>query len=157
MLSNNDSEDESNRGRSRRSFAKRTALVAAGLTFGSSDRGSALAQDDGDTQSGPRARMYVHDFYPGARFRVVSDALEYKPAVEVQEGEAFLEAQYWSDYGTRIVRYENTGERVLFFPPLNAGVEKGDVYHLGEIRSTETLAEGVLAVGIDRVETGERG
>lgn len=99
-----------------------------------------------------RARTYANDFYPGARFRVVSDDVGYEPRVSVQEGESFLADLYWSDYETRIVRYANTEERVLFFPHVDAPVERGATYRSGRIRSAEELADGVVAVGFGPVD-----
>lgn len=126
--------------------SRRATLLAAGVAaggFGLTGAGSATAQDAGET----RARIYASDYYPDARFRVVSKPLDYEPDVPVQEGEAFLEDLYWRGYETRIARYENTRERVLFFPPAAAAVERGRTYRTGEIRSTEELAGGIVTVG----------
>lgn len=126
------------------------ALTVSGITLGLSGLGSETGdarQDDAASS----ARMYASDFYPEARFRVVSDPLRYEPETPVQEGEAFIGTLYWSDHETRIVRYANTDERVLFFPPLDAEVGTGERYRTGRIRSTEELARGIVTVGFDRV------
>lgn len=116
-------------------------LTVGGLLFGSSTIGRA-SQDSRSTAG--RAKLYGNNVYPEARFRVVSDDLDYKPDVEVQEGEAFLGALYWNGYGTRIIRYANTGERVLFFPATT--VEKGRAYQISRIRSTNELPEQIVTV-----------
>ncbi|MGQ3414196.1 hypothetical protein [Natrinema versiforme] len=97
-----------------------------------------------------RARLYGSDWHPDARFRVVSRPLEYKPSVSVQEGESFLADLYWSGYETRVIRYENTRERVLFFPPAEADVDRNATYRTGAIRSTDELAEGVVTIEFQR-------
>ena len=151
--------DESN-GPTRRSVLETGALAAVGATLGLATRagGTRRSQsDDGTVERGSRyaARIYASDFYPDARFRVVSGPLDYKPNVEVQEGEAFLEGLYWNDFGTRIIRYENTGERVLFFPALDAPIERGARYRTGRVRSADQLAEDVVSVGFGPVGNGD--
>lgn len=100
--------------------------------------------------------MYGSDWHPNARFRVVSQSLEYKPAVSVQEGESFLADLYWSGYETRVIRYENARERVLFFPPAEADVDRDTTYRTGAIRSTDELAEGIVTVAF-RQDEHQRG
>lgn len=130
---------------SRRAALQTGALTAAALALRLPTVGATTATQE-DEQL---ARVYAHDFYPGAEFQVVSDAIDYKPETPVQEGEAFLADLYWSDYETRIVRYENTNERVLFFAPESADVERGQTYQTGEIQSTHELADGVVGVTFD--------
>lgn len=127
---------------SRRAAVQAGALTAAALAFGLPGvEGVPTAQQDESL-----ARVYAHDFYPSATFRVVSGPLDYTPETPVQEGEAFLADLYWNGYETRIVRYENTNERVLFFAPESAGVERGQIHRMGEIQSTDELADGVVGV-----------
>lgn len=154
---------------SRRTALRTGALTVAGVVLALSGSGPAAGGGAGSAAAdGPgagagdtrpegatsRARMYAGDFYQGARFRVVSDPLAYRPETPVQEGEAFLADLYWNDHETRIVRYANTGERVLFFPALDAGVETGDRYRTGRIRSTRELAEGIVTVGFGPADDG---
>ena len=130
---------------SRRAAVQAGALTAAALALGlpGVEGASATQQDES------LARVYAHDFYPGAQFRVVSEPLPYKPETPVQEGEAFLAEFYWDSYETRVVRYENTNERVLFFVPESADIERGQTHQTGEIRSTDELADGVVGVTFD--------
>ncbi len=90
------------------------------------------------------ARLYAPDYFPDAIFTIESDPLAYKPTVKVQEGESFLEELYWRNYTTRVIRYANTGERVLFFPHKNARISKKNQYRLGKIQSTKELAKGII-------------
>ena len=127
---------------SRRAAVQAGALTAAALAFGLPGvEGAPVAQQDASL-----ARVYTHDFYPDAAFQVVSEPLPYRPETPVQEGEAFLADFYWDSYETRIVRYENTNERVLFFAPESASVERGQTYQMGTIQSTDELADGVVGV-----------
>ena len=146
-----DTTDEANR-KTRRSVLRRT-LASAGVALGLATRGGATdRRGNGTTQNSEyRARIYASDLRPGALFRVVSGPIDYKPEVPVQEGEAFLEGLYWNDYGTRIIRYQNTGERVLFFPALDAPIDRGAPYRMGNVRSTDQLAEGIVGVGFGPV------
>lgn len=141
---------EDTRRRTRRSVLRTAGLSTAALGIGTSVASGSTTQQSGFR----RARMYASDFYSGARFRVVSADFEYEPRVSVQEGESFLADLYWNDYETRIVRYANTEERVLFFPRSDAAVERGTTYRTGQIRSTEELADGVVAIGFSAV-TGD--
>ena len=127
---------------SRRAAVQTGALTAAALAFGLPGVEGAPAAQQDETL----ARVYAHDFYPSARFEIVSEPLPYKPETPVQEGEAFLADFYWNGYETRVVRYENTNERVLLFVPESAGVERGQTHRMGEIRSTDELADGVVGV-----------
>lgn len=125
-------------------------FLAGGLVAGLASTDDASAQPESEY----RARIYRTDFYPGARFRVVSDTLDYRPNVQTPAGESFIADLYWNGYDTRIVRYGNTGERVLFFPPHEADVDRGDAYRFGQVRSTDELASGIVAVGVGQASDG---
>ncbi|ELY97921.1 hypothetical protein [Natrialba asiatica] len=120
----------------------------------SGSRSGSESESESEAESEPQpdfqARLYGNDFYPAARFRVVSSSLEYKPAVSVQEGETFLGDLYWSDYDTRLIRYENTQERVLFFPPFEADLDQETTYRTDRIQSTDELADGIVRIGFHR-------
>lgn len=112
-----------------------------------------VATDATDAQTDPAtARMFFGDYRPGARFTVVSRPLNYKPEIEYPEGEDFLQGLFWNDYGTRIVEYDNTRERVLFFPAKEADVRRGDRYVLGEVLGFEDRLRGLVRVAFDPVE-----
>lgn len=120
----NDVNDEERAGESsRRTFMKNGALASGAVALGLS--GSAAAQD-GDGGTDPDAEfkglMFTGQFHPGARIRVVSDVVEWEPEVT-----GFTA---WSDYNTRFARYQNTNERVPFFPSNEAEVQQGRVYSL---------------------------
>lgn len=104
-----------------------------------------------DPDAGFRARVYVEDFRPGARFEVVSGPIDYKPQFAIQEGESFLIDQYWAGFGTRIAEYGNTNERVLFFPRTDAPVREDRRYRFAGVTSTDQLAPGVVAVRVEPV------
>ncbi|MFH5801092.1 hypothetical protein [Haladaptatus sp. CMAA 1911] len=93
-----------------------------------------------------RARIYVFDYYPDATFQVASKPLAYKPTVRVQEGESFLSEMYWSKYETRIIRYENTNERVLCFPRKGDMIEAGKRYQMMRMKKTKELAKGIVSI-----------
>lgn len=135
---------------SRRSVLRTGALTVGGGLVGLLGTGASEDAEQGETET--TARMYASDFYPDARFRVVSESLRYKPETPVQEGEAFLSDLYWNGYGTRIVAYSNTDERVLFFPPVDAEVRFGNAYRTGDIRSTDELPEGIVTMGFRPVD-----
>ena len=92
------------------------------------------------------ARMFLDDVRPGARFVVVSEPLDYHPRREYQPGEAFLSDLYWNDFETRVVRYVNTGERVLFFPAKDAAVREGRRYALAGVTETDLRIAGLVRV-----------
>ncbi|WP_232686897.1 hypothetical protein [Halobacterium zhouii] len=127
---------------SRRAAVQAGALTAAALAFGLPGVRGASTEQEADAL----ARIYASDFHPDARFEVVSNPLDYTPETPIQEGEAFLVDRYWRGYETRVIRYGNTNERVLFFVPESADVEPGQTYETGEIRSTDELAEGIVGV-----------
>ncbi|WP_323172858.1 hypothetical protein [Natrialba sp. PRR66] len=147
---------------SRRSVVQTGSLLLGALASGSIGATRVSAQSGSSSESEPeaepeseaepdfQARLYGNDFYPAARFRVVSSSLEYKPAVSVQEGETFLGDLYWSDYDTRLIRYENTQERVLFFPPFEADLDQETTYRTDRIQSTDELADGIVRIGFHR-------
>ena len=106
-----------------------------------------------DAQSEPAsARMFFGDYRPGARFTVVSEPLDYKPEIEYPPGESFLQGLFWNDYGTRVIEYDNTRERVLFFPAKEADVRRGDRYALGEVLGFKDRLQGLVRVAFEPVE-----
>jgi hypothetical protein len=137
----------------RRAALRTAALAAGGTVLGLLGADGAAGAPGGDAASFT-ARLYANDFHPNARVRVVSKPLEYVPTTEVQSGEAFISDMYWRGYETRVLRYANTGERVLFFPPTDAPVREGRAYRTGRIRSTEELDPGIVAVGLESVSDG---
>ncbi|UPV75823.1 hypothetical protein M0R89_07115 [Halorussus limi] len=108
---------------SRRTFLKGT--LAGGLALGGM-AGGAFAQDGGQAETKRfEALIFAGSFHPGARFEVTSDVLNYTPVVP--EG-----ARTFGDYNSRVIKYLNTDERVLFFPSNDAEVRKGAVYEMSE-------------------------
>lgn len=86
--------------------------------------GSAVAQDgDGvDFNAQFKALMFTGQFHPSARIEIVSSVVEWNPAVT-----GFTA---WSDFNTRFATYQNTNERVPFFPAADAEVQQGQLYQL---------------------------
>lgn len=121
------------------------ALAATALLAGGT--GDATAQSDG----GPTARLYLWDLHPGAQFEVVSGPLDYRPHIDVQEGESFLVDLYWSGYETRAVRYANTRQRVLCFPEQDT-VTEGGRYRFDHDYADTRLTTDIVAAGFDRVD-----
>lgn len=116
-------EDEAN-GEPRRSVLKKGALAAGGLALGSAATGGVSAQQGGEQgpdANEPKARMFLSTVHPGATFTVVSGVLDYTP--ETVSG-------LWSDYRTRVAKYQNRGVRFLFFPAQDAEIQQGQVYQI---------------------------
>lgn len=96
------------------------------------------------------ARVYPSSYYPGARFRVVSDPIDFEPHVDTQSGERFIADLFWNGYETRVLRYDNTGEYALVFPPADADISIGTAYVMGSVRKTIDRAGGLLAASVRR-------
>lgn len=94
--------------------------------------------------------MQVSDAYPGARFRLVSEPLAYKPTIPVQEGEGFLSGMYWRGYETRVLEYENTNERTLCYLPQDATVDRDTTFQIAGIRSTAELDRTIVTVAVEQ-------
>ncbi|UPW01906.1 hypothetical protein M0R88_07365 [Halorussus gelatinilyticus] len=108
---------------SRRTFL--TGALAGGLAIGTGTN-VALAQDEDEVDTKRyEALIFAGSFHPGARFEVTSDVLNYTPVVP--QG-----ARTFGEYNSRVIKYLNTGERVLFFPANDAEVQKGAVYELSQ-------------------------
>lgn len=136
---------------------KKGALASGGLALGVTGIGSAAAQDgDGVNYDAEyKALMYNWDFRPRARFRVVSDVLRYNPREE-----GVTEGSYWSEYNTRLIKYENTNEQVLFFPAHDAEVQKGQLYSLGRefsLFADDVDDSGVMSASFSPVREDDQG
>ncbi len=113
---------------SRRTFVKHGALASGALALGMGGVGSAVGQDGGDGGDGVdysaeyKALMFTGQFHPAARIEVISPVVNWSPEVT-----GFTA---WSDYNTRFAKYQNTNERVPFFPANDAEVQQGQLYSL---------------------------
>lgn len=105
---------------SRRSILKKGALSIGALAVGAS--GPVAAQNQGDDddvfddQEYDKGLMYVGQARPGARFVISSPVLDWNPDIEE------IQDNVWSEYNTRVIRYLNTDEQVLFWQAHEAEV-----------------------------------
>lgn len=119
---------------SRRTVLKRGALTATAVGLGGAAVGGAAGQDE--SPQSMRALMYLDQVYPLSRFQVVSPSLEWTPEFEnLPEG---VQTPVGENYDTRIAKYRNTDERVLFFPRSDAEIDRSVTYGLTNIRGFKT-------------------
>lgn len=139
-------------GRSRRELLRAGGLVSGGLLLAGCagrDDGPGGSQQNGtptDQDVVGKAFMFVSEYRPGAKFRVVSPVIEESPDVE-----GIQEQEVWEEANTRFIEYLNTGERVSLFPIEQATIERGKVYEL----STRTMSlfdreEGIVGIEYER-------
>lgn len=107
----------------RRSVLKSGALATAGAGLAGATSGSGVAQEgdgEGDgvvgDQNWRKGIMAVTQFQPTARFIITSPVIEWSPNVEE------IQDNLWSEYNTRVVRYLNSNEQVLFWQAQDAQV-----------------------------------
>lgn len=130
----NDDTNPSSDSVSRRTVLKRGALTASALGLGSAAAGGAAGQDE--SPQSMRALMYLDQVYPLSRFQVVSPSLEWTPEFEnLPEG---VQTPVGESYDTRILKYRNTDERVLFFPRSDAEIDRSVTYGLTNVRGFNT-------------------
>lgn len=104
----------------RRSFMKKGAVATVGAGLAAS--GTASAQDDGGggLDEGWKALIFTNNFKPQAQFAIVSGVIEWTPNYgEIQDN-------YFSDYNTRMIRWQNTGEVDQLFVAQDANVGSFD-------------------------------
>ena len=150
---------------SRRTFM--AGALAGGLALGTGTN-VALAQDEDEVDTKQyEALIFAGSFHPGARFEVTSDVLNYTPVVP--QG-----ARTFGEHNSRVIKYLNTDERVLFFPANDAEVQKGAVYELsqslrpvnqrgtpvwqvtfGPVSESETTATGQQTTGATPTESSD--
>lgn len=100
---------------SRRSVLKKGALAtaSAGVLGASADSVAAQEDDDDDADDGTddwqKALLNVGQARPGRNFIITAPVLDWSPDVEE------IEDNVWSDYNTRVIRYLNSDEQVLFW------------------------------------------
>lgn len=132
---------------SRRTVLKRSAAAAGALGVGSAAVGGAAGQDD--SPAGMRAMMYLDQVYPLARFQVISPSLDWTPPFEsLPDG---VQRPVGENYDTRLIRYQNTNERVLFFPRTDVQIDRSETYALTNARGfadddTDEQIENVVQV-----------
>lgn len=157
---------------SRRAFVKGGTLAAGALVLGLSEDGRAAAQVDGD-ETDQRALLYRTDFRAGARFRVISPPIDWRPVGD----DPLFEPDLFEDFDTRAILYvsgdqgdggdggngngggdeigggdengEGDGNGVesprFFFPWRDAEAQEGQVYELGEDFTPVGDAEDLFA------------
>lgn len=99
---------------SRRSLLKKGALATAGAGLVGTADAVAAGEDgagddgpDGDGGGSGEALVHVSQARPASRFVVTSPVLDWQPSVPG------IPDDVWAAYDARVVRYLNTGERVL--------------------------------------------
>lgn len=132
---------------SRRSFLKKGGLAALGTGLLTSTAGTAAAQDWDETpynenelfneNEAQKGLIFRRNFKPLVPFTVVSPILDFSPDIEE------IEDNVWSDYNTRIIRYLDRDEQVLFFPA-NAAEMGPFESNLGFSPDDEFFQEGAL-------------
>ncbi|WP_121820862.1 twin-arginine translocation signal domain-containing protein [Halostella salina] len=114
-------------GDTRRSFMKKGAVAAAGTGLAMS--GTAAAQEgSGGLDDEWKALIQESNFHPNARFAIVSDVVDWTPNYgDIQDS-------FFSDYNTRMIRWQNTGEVVPFWPAneANLGAFDGEQGYVGD-------------------------
>lgn len=118
---------------SRRSVLKKGAVSVGALSLGA---GAATAQSgeegtNGGNQTGTdgedglgdefqKALMYVGQARPGSRFVITSPVIDWTPQIEE------IRDNIWSNYNTRVARYLNTDEQVMFWVAQEAELPEFD-------------------------------
>jgi hypothetical protein len=101
----------------RRSFMKKSAVATAGV--GTLASGIGVAQED-EPGEGWKALIFANNFQPQARFAIVSGVVTWTPNYgEIQDN-------WFSSYNTRMIRWQNTGEKVPLFVAQDAGIGEVD-------------------------------
>lgn len=103
----------------RRSFMKKSAAVSGAVAIGVGATNTAGAQDDG-LEEGQKGLIFPTDFHPRARFAFVSPVIEWVPNYPDIRDSA------WSNYNTRQIRWQNTGNVVNFWVAQDANVGQYD-------------------------------
>ncbi|MFC4552160.1 MULTISPECIES: twin-arginine translocation signal domain-containing protein [Halorussus] len=115
---------------SRRTVLKRSALAAGAVGLGGSAVTTGAGQEDSPTSM--RALMYLDQVYSLARFQVVSPSLDWTP--EFGSLPENVPRPINENYQTRVIKYQNTNERVLFFPRADAEIDESVTYALTNVR-----------------------
>ncbi|WP_135536847.1 twin-arginine translocation signal domain-containing protein [Halostella pelagica] len=89
----------------RRSFMKKSAVATAGAGLAAS--GTVSAQEgSGGLDDNWKALIQASNFHPEAKFAIVSDVVNWTPNYgDIQDS-------FFSEYNTRMIRWQNTGEVV---------------------------------------------
>lgn len=129
MVGNN-AVDRTKDGETRRSFMKKGTVATVGV--GAMASGAASAQEgqrdetdrvaDGleKQEEGWKALIFVDGFHSAGQFTIVSDVVDWVP----NYGE--IDGSWFSDYNTRQIRWQNTGEVVPLFVAQDAPVGQFD-------------------------------
>lgn len=118
---------ETNEGSNRRTFLKKGSLATAGtgMVLSATGLGAAQEQEEDDddvfvNEEESTCIMFQNDFRPESQFVITSPVLDWSPDVPQNLGSTFEE------YNTRMIRYRNTGDNVLFFQSQDATVPDFD-------------------------------
>jgi len=128
---------------SRRSFMKKGALTSVGFALGAAGSGTALGQEDGDTDTGTtggqaggaQAFMLLNQVVPGAQFTVDSGELDWSP-VDGDGGQT----------ATHVVQYEFS-EYAFLFVPSGVDASEGDQFTIESIENVTQSLQGDMQAG----------
>lgn len=110
----------------RRSVLKTGALATAGAGLAGLTSGGGAAQqtddagEDGGDENWMRGLVSVEQFRPESRFIITSPQLGWNPTING------IQDDVWSDFNTRVIRYMNSNEQVLFWPTTQAQLPSYD-------------------------------
>lgn len=130
---------------SRRSFMKKGALTSVGFALGAAGSGSALGQEDGDTDTGTtgdqaggtQAFMLLNQVVPGAQFTVDSGELDWSPMDGGQ-----------GDMATHVVQYDFSASSYAFlFVPSGVDASEGDQFTIDSIQNVTQSPGGGMQDG----------
>lgn len=120
------------------------ALPASGT--GGDGAADATGEDGATVEGGGKVLVVANNFYPGARFRVVSDVVEWAPQANVRGSDPF------SEYDTRYGEYLNSSDEFLFYPAHSADFERGGVYVMHDEFDVTNPEGALLTADVDRVD-----
>lgn len=122
---------------SRRTFMKASALASGGLALGASGAGTVAAQDGNGGENAKPALMFQTNYFPQAKFKVVSKPLPWAPVHSQQEDFLNEENQdllfgnptIFRNMNARTIEWQLPGQEWGFlFVPNKINVQQGQVY-----------------------------
>lgn len=130
-------------------FDRAEGIVTCEYHYPDSDAGAFRRFRREETMDGGGvALISASNFYPGARFRVVSDVIDWTPLEDVKEDGSDRK------YNTRYGEYLNANDEFLFYPTRSASVARGSAYRMRDTIEVVDSAEALLSVEFDRVNDG---
>lgn len=133
-------------------FDRDEGIVSCEYHFPAANADPGQLRTDDTEDGGGEALIAANNFYPGARFRIISGVIGWTPAGDPGGTDPY------SGYATRYGEYLNANDEFLLYPAESAAVEHGDVYRMpGDFEAVAT-EDRLFAVEFDRVAgSGENG